>query len=66
MGTFKDDDDFASYLTEKETDIKALNQELADLGLKKMKRPGGGGEPAGEEETFVKAMKEINTPETKK
>ena len=66
VGTFKDDDDFNSYLTEKETDIKALNQELADLGLKKMKRPGGGGEPAGEEETFVKAMKEINTPETKK
>ena len=65
VGTFKDDTDFASYLTEKEADISALNQELADLGLKKMKRPGGGGEPAGEEEAFVKTMKEINAPEKK-
>jgi len=64
-GTFKDDTDFASYLTEKEADISALNQELADMGLKKMKRPGGGGEPAGEEEAFVKTMKEINAPEKK-
>lgn len=65
VGTFKDDDDFNSYLTEKETDIKSLNQELADMGLKKMKKPGSGGEAAGEEETFVKTMKEINTPEKK-
>ena len=62
VGTFKDDTDFTSYLTEKEADITALNQELADMGLKKMKRPGAGGESAGDEESFVKAMKEINTP----
>ncbi|MCJ7821253.1 MAG: hypothetical protein MUP53_08625, partial [Bacteroidales bacterium] len=62
---FKDEDDFNGYLVEKDADIKSLNQELADLGLKKMKKPGSGGEPAGDEETFVKTMKEINAPEKK-
>lgn len=65
VGTFKDDTDFASYLTDKEADISALNQELADMGLKKMKRPGGGGEPTGDEDAFVKTMKEMNAPEKK-
>jgi hypothetical protein len=65
VGTFKDDTDFASYLTDKEDDISALNQQLADLGLKKMKRPGGCGEPTGDEDAFVKTMKEMNAPEKK-
>lgn len=65
VATFKDETDFTSYLTEKEADITALNQELADMGLKKMKRPGAGGDAAGEEEAFVKQMKEINASEKK-
>ena len=65
VGTFKDDNDFNSYLTEKEADIQSLNQELADMGLKKMKKPGSGCEPAGEEDAFVKTMKDINSPEKK-
>jgi len=65
VGTFKDDTDFNSYLTEKDADITALNQELADMGLKKMKRPGAGGESTGEVEAFEKAMKDLNAPEKK-
>jgi len=57
---FKDDDDFDSYLSEKETDINDLNQELANAGLSKMKRPGAGGDSKTEIDEFAEKMKEIN------
>lgn len=58
--TFKDDEDFTSYLSEKETDINDLNQELANAGLSKMKRPGAGGGAKTEAEEFIEQMKSIN------
>lgn len=37
--SFQKDEDFESYLTETETDIAAINQELADKGLGQQGRP---------------------------
>lgn len=58
--TFKDDDDFNAYISEKETEISELNQELANMGLSKMKKPGSGGNAKTEEDEFINQMKAIN------
>lgn len=55
--TFKDDDDFNSYLQEKETSISEINQELANAGLSKMQRPGSG-QQVDETKTVVSQIEE--------
>lgn len=58
--SFKDDDDFNAYLTDKSVIVAEINQELADKGLEKMSKPGGGGNAKTEEDEFVKSMEEMN------
>jgi len=55
VSTFKDDEDFNSYLEEKKTSISEMVQENANEGLGGVTKPGGGGrytseKPASEEE----------------
>ena len=55
VSTFKDDEDFNSYMEEKKTSIGEMVQENANLGLSGLTKPGGGStklgdKPASEEE----------------
>lgn len=62
---FDKDEDFEGYLTEVETDITALKQELSNIGLGGQGAPRFGGKPsATEDDEFQSSMKAIN--ETKK
>jgi len=55
VSTFKDDDEFNSYMEEKKTSIGEIEQENANVGLGGLSKPGGGSgksgdKPASEEE----------------
>jgi len=54
------DDEFTEYLTEIETDINVINQNVADAALVGQGAPIFGTPGKSEEDTFVQAMKAIN------
>lgn len=54
--TFKDEEEFNSYLAEKKTDIEGLVQEMTDAGLK-MTPPGVGSKDADTKNDFAEAIK---------
>ncbi|KAF5072881.1 hypothetical protein DSECCO2_197690 [anaerobic digester metagenome] len=54
------EDEFTEYLTEIETDINTVNQNLANAGLVEQGQPIFGTPGKSEEDTFVQAMKAIN------
>jgi hypothetical protein len=48
VSTFKDDEDFNSYLEEKKISIGEIEQENANVGLGNVSKPGGGGRGVGD------------------
>jgi hypothetical protein len=48
VSTFKDDDDFNSYMEEKKTSIGEIVQENANIGLGGLTKPGGGSGKTGD------------------
>lgn len=56
------DDEFAEYLTEIETDINVINQNVADAALVGQGAPIFGTPGKTDEDSFIQSMKEINTP----
>ena len=57
---FDSDDEFNEYLTETESDVTTVNQNLANAGLVEQGQPIFGTPGKSEEDTFVQAMKAIN------
>lgn len=62
--SFKDDEDFNSYITEQDEVLKGIKQELADKGLETIVPPGSGGKSSTDEEAFIKEMQELNKVKT--
>jgi hypothetical protein len=60
---FENDEAFTGYLTEVETSVTNLKQELSDLGMSNVKPPviGAGGNT--DEDAFINSMKAINEPQ---
>ena len=64
--SFESDESFNEYLTELDTDVTTLTQELADKGLASHSKPAFGNPNKSDEDNFVQTMKEINQVEEKK
>lgn len=57
---FDSDEEFIEYLSETESDVTTVNQNLANAGLVEQGQPIFGTPGKSEEDTFVQAMKAIN------
>lgn len=60
------EDEFSEYLTEIETDINTVNQNVADTALMGQGAPIFGTPGKTDEDSFIQSMKEINTPTPEK
>lgn len=63
---FESDESFNEYLTELDTDVTTLTQELADKGLASHSKPAFGNPNKSDEDNFIQTMKDINQVEEKK
>lgn len=63
--TFETEEAFAEYLTEVDTDITALNQELAERGFESQSAPVFGKPGTTEDDAFVENLVAINKTESK-
>ena len=62
---FESDEAFAEYLTDLETDVTTMNQQISDAGLSNHTKPIFGTGKGSEDDLFQQSMKAINAEESK-
>ncbi len=58
--TFKDEEDFLTYLEDKSAMVSEINQELANEGLSKMSAPPAGTSAKSSTDEFIEKMVQLN------